>query len=155
MPKIRINPIAQQDLTEIKAYIDDELCNPKAAARIVKKIIDSYSKLEQFPSMGAPLSSIVRMQTNYRFLVCGNYLVFYEADEDFVSISRVLYGRRDYLQILFGNLELDEQNEETAKRTDIEEKLKESALEAKSTTERFDFFEAATELRQKIIKKPK
>ena len=35
----------------------------------------------------------------------------------------------------------------------IAAKLKESAVEAKSTTERFDFFEIAAEMREKLVEK--
>ena len=52
--------------------------------------------------MGAPLSSIVDIETDYRFLVCGNYTAFYRYDEKFVYVIRVLYSRRDFMKILFG-----------------------------------------------------
>ena len=41
--------------------------------------------------------------TAYRRLVCGNYLAIYHIDCDAVHIDRVLYGRRDYLALLFGD----------------------------------------------------
>ena len=44
--------------------------------------------------MGTPLSSKVAVKTDYRYLVSGNYIVFYKADEKYVSIYRILYGRR-------------------------------------------------------------
>ena len=39
----------------------------------------------------------------YRFLVCGSYLIFYHIGGEAVYIDRVLYGRRDYLALLFGD----------------------------------------------------
>lgn len=47
--------------------------------------------------MGPSLSTKVPFDTDYRFIVSGNYLVFYKADDEYVSIYRILYGRRDYL----------------------------------------------------------
>jgi plasmid stabilization system protein ParE len=41
------------------------------------------------------------MKTDYRYLVCGNYLIFYKIEGDAVSVYRVLNGSRDYLPILF------------------------------------------------------
>lgn len=108
MPKIRVNPVALQDLKEIKAYITEEFSNPDAALRIVKKIIDSYSKLKDFPLTGTPLASIIDIETDFRFLVCENYIIFYKVNERYVSIYRVLYGRRDYLNVLFGKLTREE-----------------------------------------------
>ncbi len=39
--------------------------------------------------------------TDFRYLVSGNYLIFYKVDNEYVSIYRILYGRRDYLKIIF------------------------------------------------------
>ena len=58
--------------------------------------------LVDFPLSGAPLSSVVGFETDYRFLVCGNYIAFYRTDNQTVNITRVLYGRRNFMQILFG-----------------------------------------------------
>jgi plasmid stabilization system protein ParE len=51
--------------------------------------------------MGASLSSKINMKTDYRYLVCGNYLIFYKIEGDAVSVYRVLNGSRHYLPILF------------------------------------------------------
>ena len=49
MKKLKINPIALNDLIGIKEYITEELDNPIAALRTIKSIINSYKKLEDFP----------------------------------------------------------------------------------------------------------
>ena len=59
--------------------------------------------------IGASLSSITDVESDYRFLATGNYLTFYRVYGNDVYVDRVLYGRRDYLRILFG----DTQDEET------------------------------------------
>jgi len=64
--------------------------------------------LEDFPDSGAPLSSITVVPNDYRFLVCGSYLVFYRHEAENVYIVRVLYGRRDYMKILFGDISEDD-----------------------------------------------
>jgi len=103
MPKLRINPLATEDLIEIKNYIAKELENPTAAINVVRKIIDSYEKLKEFPMMGADLSVKVNIKTDFRYLVSSNYIVFYRVDDEYVSIYRILYAGRDYLRILFPN----------------------------------------------------
>ena len=103
MPKLRINPLATEDLIEIKNYITRELENSTAAINVVRKIIDSYEKLKEFPMMGADLSVKVNIKTDFRYLVSGNYIVFYRVDDEYVSIYRILYAGRDYLRILFPN----------------------------------------------------
>ena len=110
MMKIRVTPTALKDLKEIKAYIENDLSNPIAAKNVIKNIIEDYSCLEISPYMGPSLSTKIPFDTNYRFIVSGNYIVFYKVDDEYVSIYRILYGRRDYLKIIFDEIELN--NEE-------------------------------------------
>lgn len=101
MYKLRINPLARHDLIEIKEYIIKELDSPIAAINVVSKIISSYEKLKEFPMMGPELSSKISISTDYRYLISGNYIIFYKVDDIYVSIYRILYSRRDYIKILF------------------------------------------------------
>ena len=89
-------------MKEIKAYITDELCSEQSAINTVEKIMKRIRQLGSFPESGAPLSSIINLEVPYRFLVCGNYTAFYKVDGDEVYIIRVLYGRRNFMQTLFG-----------------------------------------------------
>ena len=107
--KIRVTHAALNDLKEIRSYIENDLSNPIAANNIIKRIIDDYSCLEISPLMGPSLSTKVPFDTDYRFIVSGNYLVFYKADDEYVSIYRILYGRRDYLKIIFDDIELSDE----------------------------------------------
>ena len=102
MAKINFTPDALEDLKEIKQYITDELCNEQSAINTVGKITKRIRQLADFPESGAPLSSIINFEVPYRFLVCGNYTAFYKVEADEVHIIRVLYGRRNFMQILFG-----------------------------------------------------
>ncbi len=69
MYRIRINPLALKDLQELKAYITEELCKPDAAAATVQKIIARYEQLAEYPLMGAELSTMLNLHTNYRYLL--------------------------------------------------------------------------------------
>lgn len=107
MSNIQYTPEAEDDLAEIKEYITEEPKNPVAAINTITKITRKIRKLEQFPEMGTPLSSVINLITDYRFLVCANYLAFYRIDGNDVYIIRVLYGRH-YVTILFNELSQDE-----------------------------------------------
>lgn len=102
---IRVTHMALNDLKDIKSYIATELSNPIAADNVIKRIIKDYTCLEISPYMGPSLSTKVPFDTDYRFLVSGNYLVFYKVDDEYISIYRVLYGQRDYLSIIFEDIE--------------------------------------------------
>ncbi len=103
MASLKISPKAQKDMLEIKEYISEELCNLTAATNVLYEIIKRIRDLIEFPLLGAPLSSIIDIETGYRFLVCGQYTAFYRYEDDTVYVDRVLYGRRDYMKILFGD----------------------------------------------------
>ncbi|MHB8280951.1 MAG: type II toxin-antitoxin system RelE/ParE family toxin, partial [Candidatus Humimicrobiaceae bacterium] len=82
MYKLKISPEAKDDLVEIKSYISQDLCNQQAAENLVSKIINKISGLSEHPGIGAPLSSVVDINTDYRFLVCANYLIFYRCEDE-------------------------------------------------------------------------
>lgn len=106
--KLVISPQVIEDLKEIKTYISDDLYNPDAASRIIRKVRDSYKKLKDNPYMGVSLNTVVDIETDFRYLVNGSYLIFHRIIDDTVRIERVLYGRRNYIQILFKDIPLDD-----------------------------------------------
>ena len=95
---------ARRDLDEIWDYFLSEFQNPAAAQQIVSRIMDDVDQLADFPELGPALSSLVDVKRDYRFLVTGNYLTFYRISSDTIYVDRVLYGRRDYLSCLFGEV---------------------------------------------------
>lgn len=104
MYKISFSPEAVDDLKEIKQYIKDELCNEQAAKNTVAKILKKIKLLSDFPESGSSLSAIIGFDTDYRYLVCDNYIAFYRIENKNVLMVRVLYGKRNYMQILFGDI---------------------------------------------------
>lgn len=109
MNNLHLSPEAQSDMAEIKKYITEDLENPIAALSTVKKILSGIRMLQAHAQAGAALSSIANVESDYRFLVSGNYLTFYRVYGSDVYVDRVLYGRRDYLRILFGDVLEDDE----------------------------------------------
>ena len=103
MNSIVFSDEAIKDLQGIKDYISDELLNSVAADNSVSKILRSIRILGDFPESGSPLSSIINYDSEYRFVVCGSYISFYTYENETVYIHRILYGKRNYLRILFNN----------------------------------------------------
>ena len=108
MNNLHLSEEAQNDLLEIKAYIEEELLNPSAALATVSRITKSLRILQNHEQAGAPLSSIADIESDYRFIVSGNYISFYRAYGSEVFIDSILYARRDYMRILFGDSTTDE-----------------------------------------------
>lgn len=109
--KIHYSPESRRDLDDIWDYIVSELQNRSAAERVINRIIDAVDPLKNFAEMGTPLSFIADIGTDYRFLVSGNYMVFYRVQGNDVYIDRVLYGRSDYMSVLFKDLLREETTE--------------------------------------------
>lgn len=107
MNNLHLSEEAQNDLLEIKAYIEEELLNLSAALATVSRITKSLRILQNH-AQGASLSSISDMESDYRFIVSGNYISFYRAYGSEVFIDRILYARRDYMRILFEDSTTDE-----------------------------------------------
>jgi plasmid stabilization system protein ParE len=97
-----ITPEAECDIEDIADYISNRLHNPTAAMALFQEIYDKILKLIDAPDMGAKLRTEHVYETEYRFLICGNYYIFYRHEADDVYIVRVLYKKRDYMTILFG-----------------------------------------------------
>ena len=109
--KIHYSPESRRDLDDIWDYIVLELQNRSAAERVVNRMMDAVDQLKNFAEMGTPLSSIADVGTDDRFLVSGNYMVFYRVQGSDVYIDRVLYGRSDYMSVLFKDLLHEETTE--------------------------------------------
>lgn len=73
MSNIVFSQEAIKDLGQIKAYICDDLGNEKSATGTVRKIMQNIRQLANFPLSGAHLRSIIDYETDYRYIVCGNY----------------------------------------------------------------------------------
>lgn len=110
MNKLHLSPEAQEDLSEIKAYIAEDLENPQAALSTVMKITKTIRMLQDHALIDTPLSAVADVNSDYRYLVSGNYMVFYRVAGKDVFIDRVLYGRRDYLRILFADTQEEQSN---------------------------------------------
>lgn len=110
--KIHYSSESRRDLDDIWDYIVSDLQNRSAAERVIDHIMDAVDSLKNFAEMETPLSSIADIGTEYRFLVSGNYMVFYRVQGNDVYIDRVLYGRSDYISILFKDLLREETTEQ-------------------------------------------
>ena len=102
--KIYYSPEAKRDLDDIWEYIESELSNATAARKVINRIMDDVGQLGLFPSLGAKLSSSTDAETDYRYIVSGNYMTFYRISQNDIYVDRILYGRRDYLRVLFGEM---------------------------------------------------
>lgn len=105
MNKIVYSPKAQNDLDEIWAYISKKLLNPTAAESTINGILDTVDALQEHSEIGKPLYFTSDMFSGYRFLVYKNYLAFYRTSAETIYIDRIIYGKLDYMRLLFRDLD--------------------------------------------------
>jgi len=96
--KVKIFPAAEQDLEELVAYLNT--LSHDAAIRFFDKLTEEISSLSEMPQRCPRPRDLALAAKGYRYLIVGNYLVFYVVEGDTVQIRRILYGRRDYKQLL-------------------------------------------------------
>ena len=102
MFEIKIAPQAAADLLEIKNYIENKLQNSMAAHNSISKIIETYENLTFSPNVGIPVEKYVSFPTNYKFVLANNCSIFYRIEDEVIRIVRILYSRRDFVRVLFG-----------------------------------------------------
>lgn len=107
MNNVVISKKAFLDLKEIKTYISKDLSNPIAAENTINGILDKIEQLKHQSQIGVPLYFNQDLFSGYRFVIYKSYLAFYRIVNDNVFVDRIIYGKRDYMAILF-NEKLDE-----------------------------------------------
>ena len=101
MAEVIVSRLARNDLVHIRDYIQNELSNPDAALCIMAQLKQAMESLQTMPERGKPLDAILAVHTQYRFLVCESYRIFYLYDAQQVEVVRVLHTLQDYMHALF------------------------------------------------------
>ena len=86
MHKIIYTKRAKVELENLYNYIYFNLANPIAAKRLKANIIKPISNLEYFPYMGKKI-----LNSNFRYLIFKNYLIFYSVNNQNVEIQRIIH----------------------------------------------------------------
>lgn len=94
------SPLSRSDLDEIFRHIAEELENPAAARETIDAILSGAEMLEGFPHAGSVVRGLPPGIGEYRFLTVRNWLIFYRLSEPRVFVDRILYRRREYIDLL-------------------------------------------------------
>ena len=93
---------AKSDLLEIARGIGALSKDKTLAVRFVRELQEETKRLEQFPESGAVPRDRVLKSSGYRFLVHGDYLLFYlyKKEENAAYVMAVFNGKRDYFRVM-------------------------------------------------------
>ncbi|MBS3969460.1 MAG: type II toxin-antitoxin system RelE/ParE family toxin [Clostridia bacterium] len=100
--KVLLSHPATDDLQATSRYIAEELKDPATAKKLVAKIREAVMSLSDLPTRHALVSNERFAALGIRKLPVENLIVFYViSDKDMaVKVVRILYGRRDWEQLL-------------------------------------------------------
>ena len=99
------SPAAVDDLDAAVDYIESELASPMAARCLVDSVIEKAQLFADAPGAGTVLRTLNGIDTGYRYMACGNWMVFLECDSGRALVVRVLYAKSDYMRTLFGEID--------------------------------------------------
>ena len=91
---------SKQDLIEIKKYIKDNLQEPETAQKLIDKIRKEIQTLKNNPEIYAIIDEDIIRKLEVRKLIIDNYIVFYRIKNNNIQIVRIMYGRRNWINLL-------------------------------------------------------
>ena len=100
--KVKFTDTAKEDLRNIATYIAEQSGDRTIAIGFVNELREKTKILLDFPECGAVPDDRIMKNSDYRFLVHGEYLIFYYyAPRDNTSyILAVFNSKRDYSRVM-------------------------------------------------------
>ena len=97
---IHITAQAEKDLNAAADYIEYKLMNPSAADRFLDEVSKKAASLSSMPERNKLADDPVLRAWGIRYILVGCYILFYVIQDKTVYIVRILYGHRNWQQIL-------------------------------------------------------
>ncbi len=91
---------SKQDLIGIKQYIKYNLQEPEIAQKLISKIRNEINNLKYDPEIYAIIDDDLIKKLEIRKLIVDNYIVFYRIKNDNIEVVRVMYGKRNWINLL-------------------------------------------------------
>lgn len=103
--EILVHKTAETDIRDAIGYISKTLREPNTARAMSKRFQEAIMSLSSMPERFPIVPDNYLASFGIRITSVGNYLIFYvvNQEERRVDISRVLYGKRDWIKILTEN----------------------------------------------------
>ncbi len=90
-----------EEMTEIYEYISNNLKEDNAAKQLMTEVTYRVLDLANAPELYMKIGKVDRLKREYHRMVVKNYVILYTIDfkKRKVYISRMIYGRRNYLNL--------------------------------------------------------
>ena len=100
--RIEYSPVAVRDLERVWTEVFEASASEETATKYVDDLMNQISAKQNFPKSGAPLY-YEGLFTGFYFVTFKSYMVFYKVETDRMLVSRVVYGKSDYMRTIFRN----------------------------------------------------
>ena len=84
----------------IKQYIKYNLQEPETANKLISKIRKAIKILKDNPEIYTIIDGDLIRKLEIRKLIVDNHIVFYRIKNDSIEIVRIMYGRRNWINLL-------------------------------------------------------
>lgn len=91
---------SKQDLIGIKQYIKYNLQEPEISEKLISKIRKEINDLKNNPEIYTIIDDDLIRKLEIRKLIVDNYIIFYRIKDNYIQIVRVMYGRRNWINLL-------------------------------------------------------
>ena len=98
--RIEYSQAAIRDLDRVWNEVYEASKEADIATRYVDGLMDCVAEKRAFPKSGAPLY-YENGFTGYYYVVFTAYMAFYRIVEERILVDRVVFGRSDYMRIIF------------------------------------------------------
>ena len=91
---------SKQDLIGIKQYIKYNLQESEIAEKLISKIRKEINDLKDNPEIYTIIDDDIIRKLEIRKLIVDNYIIFYRIKDNNIQIVRIMYGRRNWINLL-------------------------------------------------------
>ncbi len=91
---------SKEDLIRIKQYIKYNLQEEEISEKLIKKIRREINNLKNNSKIYSIIDDDVIRKLEIRKLIIDNYIVFYRIKDINIQIVRIMYGGRDWMNLL-------------------------------------------------------
>lgn len=91
---------SKQDLIGIKQYIKYNLQEPAIAEKLISKIRKEINDMKDNPELYTIIDDDIIRKLEIRKLIVDNYIIFYRIKDNNIQIVRIMYGRRNWINLL-------------------------------------------------------
>lgn len=96
--KIKYTYEAIANIEEIFVYISSD--NVSSAYKVKNSLKGAIEKLREFPNSGILSKDKALSRKGYRYLIVGDYLIFYVILKSYIEIRYVVHGAMNYKKLI-------------------------------------------------------